>query len=168
MTHSDPWALDVSCWDVFRSRFCRRGLHAQRGQGTYPFSHDRRWKFPQVKGNYPPNKRGNISHPSKNHFWVDDDFPAFPVGGICFLVCLEGNIFRYTHLPLNHACERTTIENFPTISGEKTWAYNGTGNLPPEKSPGSRRLSLKIMIDPISWFSSTKNLEIVSTETGFG
>ena len=54
----------------------------------------------QVKGNYPPNKRGNLSHPSKNYFWVDDDFPAFPVGGICFLVRLEGNIFRYTHFPL--------------------------------------------------------------------
>lgn len=54
----------------------------------------------QVKRNYPPNKRGNLSHPSKNYFWVDDDFPAFPVGGICFLVRLEGNIFRYTHFPL--------------------------------------------------------------------
>lgn len=54
----------------------------------------------QVKGNYPPNKRGNLSHPSKNYFWVDDDFPAFSVGGICFLVRLEGNIFRYTHFSL--------------------------------------------------------------------
>ena len=154
-----PLFTEVSEWEitVFEGFFC----------GLGPFSHDRSWKFPQVKGNYPPNKRGNLSHPSKNHFSVDD-FPGFPSWWDMFPRSLEGNIFRYTNFPLNHACERTSIENFPTISREKTWAYNGTGNLPPRKKPKFTAVVFEDYDRSNKLIRFNKNLENVSTETGLG
>lgn len=88
----------------------------------------------QVKGNYPPNKRGNIPFPAKITFesmmiFLLSRLVGYVSSFVWRVIFSDTLIFHW-----NYDCRRTRKGNLQAISGEKTLTH------------------------PLSWFVSLKNL----------